>query len=291
MNLEPITWEKREPIQRLRRQYGHQAASHAFQSLYLWEKDMGLSVELETDIFAVKTLQRGENAWFFPCGSPQAKIDFLKRHLEEDDFLLCYAREEDAAFAQVHFPGKFSFEEKLGDGEYLYLRREQTLLDGHPFAKLRGRIHRVSRRLNLETQLLTDKNIQAAMEISAQWSRLSHNRGEEGLKDTEASKRFLSSWDELEATGVLILLDGEPYAFAGGFPLGEDVFDMCIAKQKCYPPGLSQYVKWQFCLCVPERYTWINGEEDLGIQGLRKMKELMRPADRIRMFEGRIEKG
>ena len=89
MNLEPITWEKREPIQRLRRQYGHQAASHAFQSLYLWEKDMGLSVELETDIFAVKTLQRGENAWFFPCGSPQAKIDFLKRHLEEDDFLLC----------------------------------------------------------------------------------------------------------------------------------------------------------------------------------------------------------
>ena len=52
MNLEPITWEKREPIQRLRRQYGHQAASHAFQSLYLWEKDMGLSVELETDIFA-----------------------------------------------------------------------------------------------------------------------------------------------------------------------------------------------------------------------------------------------
>ena len=38
MNLEPITWEKREPIQRLRRQYGHQSASHAFQSLYLWEK-------------------------------------------------------------------------------------------------------------------------------------------------------------------------------------------------------------------------------------------------------------
>lgn len=290
MSLEPITWGKRDQLQRLRLQFGSQASSHAFQSLYLWKTVMGLSVEVGKDFFAVRTEKRGTNAWFFPCGSPEAKERFLELHCEEKDFTLCYATQEDVSFVQSYFPGEFVFAEKSGDSEYLYLRSQQISLEGHSFAKLRGRIHRVIRTMNPETRLLTKENIREAEEISAQWSRLSYHGESAGLRDTEASRRLLTHWEELQAMGVIILLDGEPYAFIGGFPLGEDTFDMCITKQKGYPPGLSQYVKWQFCLHVPEQYTWINGEEDLEITGLRQMKELMRPADRIRMFVGKVAK-
>ena len=47
MSLEQITWEQEEKVQRLRKKYNHETASHAFQSLYLWAPTMGLSIELE----------------------------------------------------------------------------------------------------------------------------------------------------------------------------------------------------------------------------------------------------
>ncbi len=86
----------------------------------------------------------------------------------------------------------------------------------------------------------------------------------------------------------MVTVDGEPYAIAGGYALTENTFDLCMAKQKGYPPGLSQYVKWQFYLSLPGQYAWVNAEEDLGIEGLRMMKKRMQPAARIRMFDGKV---
>lgn len=288
MSLEQITWEQEEKVQRLRKKYNHETASHAFQSLYLWAPAMGLSIELEEDFFAVKAEKRGVNTWFFPCGSQEAKKAFLERHIGEENFTVCYAREEDAAFAMEHFPGYFDFEERAGDGEYLYWKEEQIGLKGRKFSKLRGHIHKATRAMKLEVRLLTRENIGEAGEIARQWNRLSHEEGEDGLIDLNAADRLLNNWDRLKASGILVTVDGEPYAIAGGYALTEDTFDLCMAKQKGYPPGLSQYVKWQFYLSLPGQYAWVNAEEDLGIEGLRMMKKQMQPAARIRMFDGKV---
>ncbi len=107
MSLEQITWEQEEKVQRLRKKYNHETASHAFQSLYLWAPAMGLSIELEEDFFAVKAEKRGVNTWFFPCGSQEAKKAFLERHIGEENFTVCYAREGKCSLCHGAFSGIF----------------------------------------------------------------------------------------------------------------------------------------------------------------------------------------
>ena len=57
-------------IEQIRTEYGHTASSHAFVSLYLWQKCMNLSLLCEKDFFAVKCGGDSENMWFCPCGRP-----------------------------------------------------------------------------------------------------------------------------------------------------------------------------------------------------------------------------
>ena len=78
----PIQLEDRPIIDEIRAKTGHTLSAHAFTSLYLWQNALKLSVCLEGDAFFIRFLLRGENAWFYPCGSEEAQIRFTFR----DDF-------------------------------------------------------------------------------------------------------------------------------------------------------------------------------------------------------------
>ena len=65
-------------IERIRARFGHNLSAHAFPSLYLWQKEMGLSLYMEDDFFAVKIDSRGSNSWFFPCGDEEKINRFIR---------------------------------------------------------------------------------------------------------------------------------------------------------------------------------------------------------------------
>lgn len=65
------------------------------------------------------------------------------------------------------------------------------------------------------------------------------------------------------------------------------MFDISLGKQSCYITGMAEYTRHALCSFLPEKYSLVNGEEDLGIEGLRRMKQRMRPVGLLRMYEGR----
>lgn len=283
-----ILLEQKTAVEQIRRKYGNESASHAFQSLYIWQKDMKLELFLEEDLFAVKTGIYGENAWFFPCGSREKTKAFLESHRKEPDFFLCYLREEDRRQIQSWFPEDFEFWLEPAESEYLYLRREQEEMPGGKFSKLRNHWKRALREHELEVIPLDDRTMDSAAEILGTWELTHPQPGMLGLRDEEASFCLLRNWKELDVHGILLFVDGEPYAMAAGYPLGDTVFDLCMAKQKGKLPGVSVYAKWAFYKSLPSEIQWINAEEDMGIEGLRTLKRQMQPAGMIEMYNGRV---
>ena len=53
------------------------------------------------------------------------------------------------------------------------------------------------------------------------------------------------------------------------------------------PTLYNTYTRQALARLLPERYTILNGEDDLGIPGIRKVKRLMRPIGQIQMCEAR----
>lgn len=276
----------RTRVDGIRRAAGHKASSHAFASLFLWQKDMGLSILLEEDMFAVRCRWRGDNAWFFPCGREEAVSRFLEELLMTGPVTLCYMREEDAAFLGRRFPGRFSILERPEDHEYIYDREGQESLTGGRFVRLRNDLHAAERGRTLTWRRIGPEDLPLFWDIYAAWVR-EGSRESAALADSGAVRLLVDNWQALDVTGVLACVDGEPLAAAAGYPIGEDVFDISFCKAKNRLRGLPVYTRRALIGSLDDRFTLINAEEDLGSEGLRLMKTIMRPIEMLKMYEGR----
>ncbi|WP_297232750.1 phosphatidylglycerol lysyltransferase domain-containing protein [uncultured Flavonifractor sp.] len=259
----PIQLEDRPIIDEIRAKTGHTLSAHAFTSLYLWQNALKLSVCLEGDAFFIRFLLRGENAWFYPCGSEEAQIRFLQMGLECQDFSLHYVRQEDMDFIQRHFPGRFRFEEARGDCEYICGRREQVEMPGGKFRKLRSKVNRGKNCCQWNTLKICRENLAACRSIIENWEH-------SGVSDREVALFSLECFEELDMMGIILESEDGPQAVAYGSYIAEDTFDLHVAKT--IMNNIDSYLKWKLYSLLPETVQWINLEEDLNIPGLRTSK-------------------
>ena len=272
----------REEVERLRRQEGHALSAHGFPSIWIWKETQNLELHLGEEYFTVRAGKAGKNVWFFPCGSEAGKRAFLAEHGEEPELKLRYLRGEDAAWLEARFPGQWNLRRRPGDDEYLYRRERHVAMDGGRFRHLRWRVHKIQRELSPQVQVLDGSNAADARYILDAWA--SSHPAWSG-DDRQAALRALEQRETLGLHGVIVYLAGRPAAFMLGFPLTEDTFDAAVGKCAVDVQGLTYFVLRELMCSLPEQYRWFNLEEDLGLPGLRDMKEHFLPDGRHEIWE------
>ena len=278
-----LTIHHRGAIEALNRRWGRGQSSHAFPSLWLWREQLGLELLLTGECYALRAALQGKNAWFFPCGSEAGKLAFLRR-LGEPGVRLLYLGREDAHWLQTRFPGQWELRRRPDWDEYLYERTSHVEMAGGRFRHLRWRAGRIQRDLSPRTELLDGSNLPHARQIRNAWAGAHPAQGGD---DRQVTLRALERREDLGLHGVIVYLAERPAAFMMGFPLAEDTFDAAVGKWAADVQGLTYYVLRELMLSLPERYRWFNLEEDLGLPGLRDMKEHFLPDGKHEMWEAR----
>ena len=72
-------------------------------------------------------------------------------------------------------------------------------------------------------------------------------------------------------------VDDEIVGFTYGAPVNKDTFAVHIEKADSRIDGAYNILNQEFALHIPEKYIYLNREEDLGLVGLRKAKLSYRP--------------
>lgn len=278
---EEITLAHRGRIERLRDACGHTLSSHAFNSLFLWQKHMELSLYLTADLFSVRYGKRGDNTWFFPCGERNAAQAFIERHLTEKDFSLCYLRPEDAKWLADCFPGKWELYRTPDDDEYLYEAEKHLRLNGRAYQRFRPQIHKVEREEAPRSEWICHHNEQDALHVIREWHRR-HEAGNGEFTGDEIDEEAISMWRRLGIQARILYLREKPAAVTAGFYLNDNIFDIAVEKTAIPKRGVSYYARRDLIASVS--CELINHEEDLGLPGLRKMKERMRPLRKNEMW-------
>ena len=286
MRLEAIDWPLRQHVEAMRRKYGNESSSHAFSSLYLWKTEMKLSLLAGEELFAVRFGLVEPNSWFFPCGEAEAVRDFAAERMRLSGLpcRLYYARAEEAALLETWFPGRFYIRRRPEDDEYIYDRQEQLELRGKAFRHQRNDLHRARERSALRVSPITPENAALCRQVLAGWKAQYHSRGKNGLMDVVAGETLLQNIRELGISGVLVMEGAVPAAVAAGYPLTDSVFDLCVCQQITPDPEISTFARHALLERLGEGLREINAEEDLGIEGLRRLKEGMRPSRKIEMY-------
>lgn len=82
----------------------------------------------------------------------------------------------------------------------------------------------------------------------------------------------LENMDALDIQGGVLFAEGRIVAFTYGSPINPTTFDTCVEKANADVEGAYSMINYEFANSLPDTYLYINREEDLGLEGLRKAK-------------------
>ena len=96
--------------------------------------------------------------------------------------------------------------------------------------------------------------------------------------ESTALMKTLSHISRLELQGIVVMVGGELAGFAIGEALNTTTFVEHFEKGLPDVTGMYPFLLHEFAKSIPDSFTFLNREQDLGIEGIRKAKESWHPA-------------
>lgn len=176
------------------------------------------------------------------------------------------------------FPEVFEYKENRDHFDYLYLRSDLAELKGKDFQSKRNHVNKFRKKYDFRFIPLTAALVPDCLRMHEQWCAERRCGEDESLTDEWQALTFaLNHFSELDMAGGSLWVNGKMIAFAFGAPVNHDTF--CVHAEKALGDfeGAYNAINQEFASYLPERFIYLNREEDLGIEGLRKAKLSYRP--------------
>ena len=180
------------------------------------------------------------------------------------------------------------------DCDYVYLRENLAELPGSHYQKKRNHISRFNRTYgeNWEFKAYPENDIAAdILAVSRKW--FSEKRGESDpilQLEQQSIELALENTELLGLRGGVLYINGEPAAMTLAAPISDDVVDVIYEKSigEFEHNGSYAVINQQFARQC-QNFLYINREEDMGVEGLRKAKLSYKPTMILEKFYGIIE--
>jgi uncharacterized protein len=171
--------------------------------------------------------------------------------------------------------------------DYVYRVEDLRTLKGKDYHGKRNFARRFGELYHPEVRPLTGALASECIHIQEQW--LEGQRHNESARDeSTALIKALHHFDDLGLRGIGVFTEGSLVAFAIGEPLNPTTFVEHFEKALSEYTGAYQYLLQALALSIPENLPFLNREQDLGVEGLRRAKESWHPARLVEKYCVRV---
>ena len=251
---------------------------YCFGNIFIWGEAYNHEVADYKDFLIVKALTEGNINYFFPAGSGDLNqvIRELAAYCVNNGHTLRFGNvtNDNIAVLEKLFPGAFSYTEKRERSDYIYLREKLITLSGKKYHAKRNHIARFKDNPEWTYETISGKNIDECYKMSMNWLekyRETENT-ESRQNETKAIQLAFNHFSELEFDGGLLRLNGSIAALTIGERLNSDTYIIHIEKALHEIQGAYAFINQQFAERLPPEIKYINREDDLGDEGLRRSK-------------------
>lgn len=199
----------------------------------------------------------------------------LKRYFEDRNWKLCFKKitEDELRYFKNRVSSDKYIVHDRDNSDYLYNTNDLIMLKGKRYDGKRNHINKFKRQHSFEYVPLECRYIDECSRIMEEWCREKNCKCQEGdYCERKANLELLRNFRALGCKGALINMDGEFAAFTVGEILSEDTAVIHIEKANKSVDGLYTVVNQQFVMQEWSSTLFINREQDLGIEGMRKAK-------------------
>jgi uncharacterized protein len=248
-----------------------------FTNLFIWRQQYRVKMT-RIDGFLCLLSDQGEKSFFFPAMGEGNVVECYKvlfQDLKERGALPKIARvPEEVVLPNDWTAAGMVAQLDRNQCDYVYLVNDLARLEGRKYHRKRNHIKQFKGKYTYEYTALTPEWIPECLRLQSDWCDLRHCDDVPGLaNEFVAIKEAFAHFETLKVTGGAILIDGKLEAFAFGEPLNRDTVVIHIEKANPAFDGLYPMINQAFLEHHWTSYTYVNREQDLGEEGLRKAKE------------------
>ena len=296
MIFKDIDMESRELLNPYFDLVDYEACEYCFNTLYMWQHlyktgyyiGDGFAVivaEYEGNTFSILPLAKKEDM-------PRV-IKFVIDYFEKEQKKIYFRgiTKEVVDYLKENYPDKFDYTEERDLFDYVYDGDSMRELKGRKNVKKRNHINYFLKEYEgrFEYRLLDENDFDACLKLVEEWTS---NKEENGQVDEEMEeeligiKKLFNSFpvikDKLKIAGIFI--DRKLEAFTMGEYLNPNMALIHIEKANPSIRGLYPYINQQFLVNEFSDVEFVNREEDLGIEGLRKAKLSYHPVKFVEKY-------
>lgn len=186
---------------------------------------------------------------------------------------------EETEMLERLYPGRFFFERFDEDADYLYTTESLATLPGKKYHQKRNHVAAFSREHDWIYEPMTEDNRAEFLDMAEMWYAERGGDDAELVAERMAVRELLTLPMPIGLIGGGIRVDGRIVAFTFGAPVRADTFDIHVEKALADYGSAYAVINREFAAHeLLGKYAYINRENDVGLEGLRRAKLSYHPA-------------
>ena len=276
--------------------YPYEVSCINFTCLYMWRKYNSLTYEIINDYLCVSGVAQGK-PFILP---PLTRGDYHMASLSDTlDMIMERFKEHNQPFKMKlvpkHMndlfdktkPNQFRFQADRDNFDYVYLTQSLIELKGRKLHSKKNHWNYFMNFVPHQYVPLTRDLVGGCKNLVKELKEGNYTNTEIALLDSEEYSigEALDNLEYLGFKGGAILINDKVEAFTFGEPLSKDTMVVHIEKANSQIRGLYQAINQQFCLHECSEFEYVNREEDMGFEYLRKAKKSYHPVKMVEKYD------
>jgi hypothetical protein len=293
LNLKKISIDDKELFSKYYKDTPPVCSYLSFANLFIWKDAEDIAYFTFNDLLIVtgRSLYDGSRYFMFPIGKEMcAKVKPMLTANFNEDFHIYGMTVNDVDKMKSKCGDQFEITRERDMDNYVYLTEKLINLSGKKLHGKRNHINRFKERYNYTYEALNDNNRAELDTFIEKWysEKVGDETGKTLAMEKTAVYNALNFHKELELRCAILKVDGVIAAFSVGERLNDDTALIHIEKADISYDGAYAVINNEFVKNEWSHLKYINREDDMGLQGLRKSKLSYQPEFMVEMYSAKI---
>ena len=276
----PLTPADQPWLEHCRDQEAHPFTALSAVSLIAWADTFGLTVAGDDDFFVIRS--RYDKGYYAPVGNPEKCAAFVEETAQKEKPARFVYMTEPEARALAAKGWNVIFRQDLS--EYIISSAAVSLVPGTFVSEsFRTKCRKFARAFGgYRVAPVTAEDTDNMREIAERY-----RAAQESMPSDQAVLEMeLERFAEMNLRGLILTIPDGREAFILGYENTPEMFTMTMTRHDpTLPQEITAICIHEFAAYLRQRYPLINVEEDMGLDGLRRAKQLLTPVDLLKVYE------
>lgn len=281
LSFEPIALDRQHDYLALVSQCPQVASDYSFINLWAWAEEYGLSWAWNGRLVWIQQARPQKTLWA-PVGAWET-IDWNRVLTDIDVSGQTFTRvpETLAGLWERQLGSRVHIDPERGQWDYLYSVSDLVELPGNRFHNKKNLLNQFTKTQDFTYVDFGPRVIEQAMAMQEDWCTWRDCESSELLSaENQAILRILDRWDRFDRIlGGAIFVNHIIVAYTLAEPLTEDTLVIHFEKGCPAYKGVYQAINQMFLARSATSFRFVNREQDVGNEGLRKAKLSYNPID------------